>query len=230
VASVFGAFGALAALYHRSIEGTGEGQVIDVSLYEPLFRLVESQVIGFDQLGVIKERLPGNRLEEDSPRNTYETKDGQWVAISASSPRTWRRLCEALERVDLVDDPRFVDNLSRVENADELDAIVAQWFRHTSLDEAMEILRAHDVVAGPVYSIADIFKDPHYAAREDIVNVPDEDFGFVKMQAAFPKFSKTPGRIVHSGRDLGADNDAIYREWLGLTEEEMTELRADKVI
>lgn len=230
VASVFAAFGTLAALYHRSMKGTGEGQQVDVSLYEPLFRLVESQVIGFDQLGITKERLPANRLEEDSPRNTYKTDDSQWIAVSASSPRTWRRLCEAMDRVDLIDDPRFVDNRSRIENADELDAIVAEWFRGRSLDTAMNTLRSHDVVAGPIYSISDIFEDPHYAAREDIVDVPDEEFDFVKMPATFPKFSKTPGRVLHSGRGLGADNDEIYRGLLALSEDEIAELQTDGAI
>lgn len=229
VAAVFAAFGALVALHHRSIKGTGEGQEVDVSLYEPLFRLVESQVIGYDQLGIIKERR-GNRLEEDSPRNAYETSDGHWLAISASSPRTWERLCHALDRADLIDDPRFIDNPARVENADELDAIIAEWFRDRSSGEALKILDAHDVVVGLVYSIADIFEDPQYRARESIIDVSDEDFGSVKMPAAVPKFSKTPGRVVHSGRGIGADNDEIYREWLGLSEEEIAELRADKVI
>lgn len=229
IAATFAAMGTMFAVYHRDVAGGGEGQVIDVSLYEPFFRLAESMVIGFDQLGIVKERL-GNRLAEDSPRNAYGTKDGEWVAISASNDRTFQRLARAIGRPDLVEDARFRDNRSRIENANELDRIMLEWFEQRTLDEALEQLENCDVVAGPIYDIARIFEDPHYLAREDIVAVPDEDFGEVRMQAAIPKFSHTPGEVRYAGLGKGAHNDDVYGDLLGMSREEIEALTMEGVI
>ena len=213
VAATFAAMAAMFAIYGRDQGGSGKGQVIDVSLYEPLFRLMESQVIGFDQLGIVKKRQ-GNRLPEDSPRNTYETKDGRWVGISASSQRTFERLAEAMGMATLVTDPRFVDNVRRCDNADALDAMIADWFRRKDLAEIMAIFQAANVVAGPVLDIRDIFEDPQYRFRGDIVDVPDPDFGSVKMQSAIPLFSLTPGRVRFAG---GPSRRAQRRDLQGRT-------------
>lgn len=229
IAATFAAMAAMFAVYHRDVRGTGEGQVIDVSLYEPFFRLAESMVIGYDQLGIVKKRQ-GNRLAEDSPRNAYGTKDGEWIAISASNDRTFERLSHAIGRPDIAKDPKFVDNQSRIANADELDDIISDWFQHRTLDEALEQLENNDVVAGPIYDIARIFEDPHYLARNDIVSVPDEDFGQVKMQGVIPKLSQTPGEVRHAGLSKGAHNDEVYRGELGMSAEEVASLAADKVI
>jgi crotonobetainyl-CoA:carnitine CoA-transferase CaiB-like acyl-CoA transferase len=229
VAGLFGAMGAMFAIYHRDVRGTGEGQYIDVSLYEPLFRLVESFVIAYDQLGIVKQRR-GNRMEESSPRNAYETRDEEWVAISASSQQTFERLAQAIGRPDLPDDPKFADNPSRVNNAAQLDAILAEWFQRLCLDDAMAILEQNDVVAGPVYDIRRIFRDPHFEAREDIVEIEDEELGTVRMQNVIPKMSKTPGTIKFAGGQLGQHNHEVYRDRLGLTAEEMDRLRESGII
>jgi len=175
---------AMFAVYRRDQGAAGVGQEIDVSLYEPLFRLAEAQVIGFDQLGIVKQRQ-GNRLAEDSPRNTYETSDGLWIGISASSQRTFERLCEAMEMPELIGDPRYASNALRCANADDLDAAMAAWFRRRRCDEVMRLFDEAHVVAGPVLTIADIVKDPHYAARADIVAVPDDDFGEVRCKVSY---------------------------------------------
>ena len=229
VAGLFGALGAMFAVYHRDVKGTGEGQIVDVSLYEPLFRLVESFVIAYDQLGKVKQRR-GNRMEESSPRNAYETSDDAWVAVSASSQRTFERLAEAIGRPHLSDDSRFVDNPSRVENAAQLDAVLTEWFRKLRLEDVMEVLESHDVVAGPVYDIRRIFQDPHYEARESITRVEDPDLGPVRMQNVIPKLGKTPGRVKHAGLGLGEHNHEIYGDRLGLSLEEMERLKEDGVI
>ena len=229
VAATFAAMSAMFAIYQRDQGGSGRGQVIDVSLYEPLFRLVESQVIGYDQLDIIKERQ-GNRLAEDSPRNTYRTKDGRWIGVSASSQKTFERLAEAIEMPELITDPRFVSNVERCANADVLDEMMASWFVRYSEAEIMQLFDEMNVVAGPVLNIGDIFKDPHYAAREDIVSVPDPDFGEVKMQGVVPKFSQTPGRVRYPGGALGQDNDAVFGTMLGLDDTELERLKALKVI
>jgi len=228
VAAVFAALGAMFAIHYRDVH-KGEGQVVDVSLYEPLFRLVESQVIGFDQLGIVKQRM-GNRMAEDSPRNTYETADGEWIAISASSQRTFERLARAIGRPELVDDPRFKDNPSRVDHADELDEVLSAWFSPRSFAEAMTILEEHDVVAGPIYDVRRIFADPHFAAREDIVAIEDPDLGIIRMQNVAPRLSKTPGQVVHGGLSLGHHNREVYAELLSLSEGELKGLQQQGVI
>ena len=228
VASTFAAMSAMFAVYNRD-HGDGRGQEIDVSLYEPLFRLVESQVIGFDQLGIVKQRQ-GNRLSEDSPRNTYQTSDGRWVGISASSQRTFERLAAAMGMPELITDPRFVDNALRCANDVALDTLIAAWFKTRRCDDVMALFEEAEVVAGPVLNIGDIVKDPHYLARENIVSVQDDDFGSVRMQGVVPKFQDTPGEVRHSGRALGADNRAIFIDELGVTEAEFAALLAEGVI
>lgn len=228
VASTFAAMSAMFAIYNRD-RNSGRGQEIDVSLYEPLFRLVEAQVIGFDQLGIVKERQ-GNRLAEDSPRNTYRTRDGRWIGISASSQRTFERLAVAIGMPELTDDPRFVDNAARCANDVALDSLIARWFEQRDCDDAMTLFEKSNVVAGPVLDIRDIFKDPHYLARENIVSVKDDDFGSVQMQGAVPKFSDTPGEVRHSGRGLGVDNRTIYIDEMGMSEQKFTQLQVKGVI
>jgi crotonobetainyl-CoA:carnitine CoA-transferase CaiB-like acyl-CoA transferase len=227
-ASTFAAMSAMFAIYNRD-HGDGKGQVIDVSLYEPLFRLVESQVIGFDQLGIVKQRQ-GNRLAEDSPRNTYQTRDGRWIGISASSQRTYERLAEAMGMPELITDPRFVDNTSRCENDVALDEIIAGWFRERDCAELMALFERADVVAGPVLDIRDIVEDPQYVARENIVSVSDADFGSVRMQGVVPRFVRTPGEVRHSGGGLGADNEAVYKGLLRLGDDEFDRLVQEGII
>lgn len=227
VAALFGTFAAMFAWYES--HHSGEGQVVDVSLFEPLFRLVESQVVGFDQLGIVKQRK-GNRLDEDSPRNAYETADGEYVTISASSPRTFERLAQAVGRPDLLSDPRFLNNPGRIANADVLDAILADWFRERTVVEALRVLEDGDVVAGPIYDIRRIFTDPHYRARGSVVSVEDLDLGQIRMQAAIPSLSRTPGAVRHAGLRKGAHNVVVYREELGLSEDQLTALQESGVV
>lgn len=227
VTGLFGAFACLAALHER--QRTGKGQSVDIALYESLFRLVESQVIGYDQLGIVKRRV-GNRLEEDAPRNTYRTADGRWVAISASSDRTWERLAAAIGRPELGTDARFVTSSNRVANVDELDRILSTWFEGLTFAEAMKRLDEQDVVAGPVLDVSEIFDHPQYLHRGNIVNVPDDDFGSVRMPAPVGKFSDTPPLVAWAGRALGFDNDYVYGELLGLDPVERDHLASEGVI
>jgi len=228
VASTFAAMAAMFGIYHRD-NGDGSGQEIDVSLYEPLFRLVESQVIGFDQLGIVKSRQ-GNRLAEDSPRNTYETRDGRWIGISASSQRTFERLAAAMGMPELAADPRFADNKLRCDNDVALDEIIGRWFRERDCDALMQLFEETEVVAGPVLDIREIVDDPQYVARQNIVSVPDDDFGSVRMQGVVPRFVGTPGEVRHSGGGLGADNEDVYINVLGLTHAELEQLKSEGVV
>ena len=228
LAATFALVGLLSAVYERDVTGSGRGQEIDVSLYEPVFRIAESQVIGYDQLGIVKQRR-GNRIEEDSPRNAYATRDGRWIAISASSDRTFGRLAEAIGRPDLIADLRFVDNPARIRNDVVLDDLIAAWMSERDGAGIMEILERCDVVAGLVYDVADIFQDPQYAARENIVSVPDPDFDRVRMPGVVPRFSRSPGAVRFPGGRLGQDNEQIFAA-LGLGPEQLVALRAEGVV
>lgn len=228
VASTFAAMAAMFGIYNRDHNG-GKGQEVDVSLYEPLFRLVEAQVIGFDQLGIVKQRQ-GNRLAEDSPRNTYQTRDGIWIGISASSQRTYERLAHAVGMPELIDDSRFIDNASRCVNDKALDEVLAAWFEQQDSTEVMALFEKADVVAGPVIDIKTIFEDPHYRERQNIVQVPDDDFGSVRMQSVVPKFGDTPGEVRHAGRSLGADNRNVYIGEMGMSEQRLAQLHTKGVI
>ncbi len=227
VAGMLGAAAAMMAIFERD-SGSGRGQVVDVSLFESLFRIVDAQVIGYDQAGIVKQRK-GNRMDEDSPRNAYATSDGRYVAISVGSQRVFERLAKALEQPELNTDPRFCSTKARIDNAAVLDEIVAEWFSGQTLASAMDKLEAADAIAGALYDVRDIVKDPHYLARGDIIEVADDDFGTVRMHGVIPKFSRTPGAIRHSGRDRGSDNHAFFTD-LGLNASELQNLRRDGVI
>ena len=229
VAATFAAMAAMFAVYERDQGGSGKGQVVDVSLYEPLFRLAEAQTIAYDQLKVIRKRM-GNRSTTDSPRNAYETKDGRYVTISASTQKSFDRLVAAMGMEELSRDARFTDAFLRQRNADALDDMMAGWFVRHDLAEVMRVMEAGEVVAGPIYTIEDIFKDPQYRARESIVTVPDPDFGSVRMQGAIPRMTRTPGKVRHPGRGLGEDNDAVYLNELEISVEEYARLKAQKII
>ncbi|MDF1608674.1 CoA transferase [Hoeflea sp. YIM 152468] len=227
LAGVFGAFGALAALHQR--EKTGNGQVIDVALYEPLLRIIESVVVRYDQTGRSKPLL-GNQMEEDVPRNIYATADGGSIAISCGSQSIYEGLVTAMKRPELITDPRFGTMALRVENREAIDAEVAAWMLTQPTDEVLETLRVHRVVAGKVNSIADVFADPHVAARNAIATIVDQQLGPIRMPAPSPKLSDTPGRIRWSGQEQGAANDEVFGGWLGMTSSQLDILRDLKVI
>ncbi|MDR7555643.1 MAG: CoA transferase [Armatimonadota bacterium] len=228
VCGLLGAAAALAALHHRD-HGGGRGQVIDLSLYEPLFRLLIPLVPQYALLGEVQQRT-GNRFPGAAPRNLYQAGDGAWVAVSATSQRTFERLARAMDRPDLVTDPRFATNAARIAHIDALDAIIQAWMRARPLDEVLRRLTDAEAVAGPVYDARRILEDPHYRAREDIVTVPDDDLGAVPMPAVIPKFSRTPGQVAFAGPPLGAHNDVVYGDLLGLSREEIARLRDEGVI
>lgn len=227
LAGVFGAFGALAALHHR--EKTGRGQIIDVALYEPILRIIESVVVRYDQTGRGKPLL-GNQMEEDVPRNVYATADGNAIAISCGSQAIYEGLATAMGRPDLITDPRFLSMSLRVEHRDAIDAEVAAWMAAQETEPALERLRAHRVVAGKVNRIEDVFGDAHVAARKAIETIVDDQLGPIRMPAPSPKLSDTPGRIRWAGQVSGAANDEVFGEWLGMSRAEIDALRQQKVI
>ena len=222
LAGTFAALGAMMAL-HR-VARDGKGQVVDVSLFEPLFRMLESMVLRYDQLGE-KKPLLGNQMEEDVPRNLYRTADDGWIAISTGSQQVFNYLADAMDRRDLQTDPRFASAQKRVENRDVIDAIVAEWMRSLPAAEALDRLEKSKMVAGSVFDVDQIFEDAHYAARQAIASVTDGQLGTVRMPAPVPKLSDTPGEIKWLGRELGADNDYVFDSLLGLGKAEIDLLR-----
>jgi crotonobetainyl-CoA:carnitine CoA-transferase CaiB-like acyl-CoA transferase len=228
VASLAATYAVMMALYHRDVHG-GEGQLVDVNLIEPLARLIESSTLAFDQLGTSPERV-GNRLDASAPRNAYPTADGGWLAISSASPTIAVRVFRAIGRDDLADDPDYVDPVRRQERAREVDDLVATWVAERTLAEAMAVFEGAEVTAAPVYDAEQLLADEHLRARGTFLRVDDPDFGPVTVQAPVAQLSSTPGRVEHLGRALGADNDAVYGDLLGLDADRLAALRATAVI
>ena len=139
-------------------------------------------------------------------------------------------MAQSIGRPDLIDDPRFKDNTGRVDNRAELNAIIQEWIGARPLDEAEQSMRESGAVVGPVFDTAMMMEDPHYAAREDIISVPDPDLGQLKMSAPIPKFSKTPGEVRHTGPKLGEHNESVYGEWLGYNGEKLGALKEEGII
>lgn len=227
LAGIFGAFGAMAALHHRT--RTGLGQVVDVSLFEPLFRIIESVVLRYDQTGQ-KKPLLGNQMEEDVPRNVYRTADDGFVAISCGSQRIFENLAAAMQRPDLITDPRYTSMSQRVVHRDAIDVEVASWIRQRSMDEVTESLDAHGVVSGPILDIEAVFKNAHFAARQAISSVQDGSGTSLRMPSPVPKLSATPGTIQWAGKKMAADNDAIFMQDLGMHPERFDALKQLGVI
>lgn len=228
-AAQFAIHGAMFALFERDIgTGDGTGQVIDVSLFEPLFRLFVSDVEAFDRLGRVPERT-GNRHENAAPRGVYETKDG-YLTLSASSQPIFENVAQAIDRPELIEDERFETNERRVENADEIDEIIEKWTAQRSTEEAIATMESNDAIVGPVYDINDILKDKQYRARKDIVEADDETFGMLRTPAAVPKLSRTPGSVEHMGVPPGRHNKDVYLGELGLDGDEYKWLINEEVI
>jgi crotonobetainyl-CoA:carnitine CoA-transferase CaiB-like acyl-CoA transferase len=232
--AVFNAFAILSAVYERDrrARATGDpprGQWVDLSLYESILRIMEHTLATYDRLGVVRER-EGNRLRNSAPLDNWETADGKWVCIIAAGDGLFPRLARALGREDLLAEPRFATMALRAENGEEINGIVADWVKQRTAREVQDVLERHEVPFGVAYSVADIFADPHVAARGDIETVDDPVIGPVRMQGVYPRFSRTPGAIQRGAPALGAHNEEVYRGLLGLSAAELEALRAARVI
>ncbi len=229
IAASYGTFAAMFALYHRDAQGGGEGQYIDLSIYEPLFQVMGPQPLQYDQLGVVQDRY-GNRSKNNAPRNTYKTKDGHWVAISTNSPSIVTRVLTLCGGKEVAEDPRFQTPQGRVEHVEEVDGVVAGWIGKHDLKTVLDEFEKAEAAIGPAYSIDQIFDDPQYQAREDIIAVEDEDLGTIRMTNAFPFMSKTPARIKHPGPRKGQHTEDILCGELGLSPEDLAKLRDEGAI
>ena len=212
LAALHGVIGVLVALHHRVANG-GEGQVVDVALYEAVFNVMESLLPEYDAFGAVRERA-GSALPGIAPTNAYPCNDGNYVVIGGNGDSIFRRLMQAIGRPELADDAALAHNDGRVARAQELDAAIAAWTRLRSRDEALAVLDAARVPAGKIYSVADIASDPQYAARGMIVDTPTSDGSPLKVPGIVPKLSATPGGIAHPAPRLGEhDGDLARGGW-----------------
>jgi crotonobetainyl-CoA:carnitine CoA-transferase CaiB-like acyl-CoA transferase len=229
VAALYAAFGVMNALYWRDARGGGVGQCLDVSLLEPLFSILGPLATYYDQVGTVMRRT-GSRIYANAPRNVYRTKDDRWLAVAASTQQIAKRCFEAIGRPELFEDERYATAAARVQHVDEVDGIVGEWVGGRTLDEAMEILLRHEVSAAPVLDVRDLLADPHMQARNAIPTVEDPELGPIRMHGVLPALSRTPGAIRSTGPPLGAHNDEVYRELLGLSVDELDALRTEGVV
>lgn len=214
----------MTALYHRDARG-GTGQLVDVSLIEPLARLVEQSTLAYDQLGEVPGRT-GNRVDASAPRNAYRTSDDKWIAISSASSSIAANVYRAIDRPDLAARRDYVDPIPRQARSAEIDGLVAEWIDARTLDVAMKVFHAEGVAASAVYDAQQLLADEHLRARGTWLTFDDPELGPMTVQAPVARLSETPAHVVHLGRPLGADTDTVYHELLGLDATRLSALRA----
>jgi len=228
VAAQAGAVSVLAALRHRD-RVSGRGQMIDVPLYEPLLAILGPNALEYRAHGIVRKRI-GNRSHNASPRGTYKTRDGKWVALSASTPASADAMFKALGIGHLLADPRFATNDARIANGESVDQALAEAIGRRSREEIVRLFETEGLTAAPVYDIADIMEDAHFKARRTFVELPDPQLGTVTMSAPTPRLSETPGTIRWAGPALGAHNREVFAHELGLSAAELEKLKADGII
>ena len=227
ISGLFGAVGILVAL--RARDTTGKGQEIDVSLYESIFRVLDEMAPLHAATGFVRPRL-GLGTANVCPHGHFECGDGDWVAIACTSDKMWARMAHVLGRDALAGDPRYATAAKRVENREDVDGMVTAFTLSMSRDGVMETCVAGEVPIAPVYSIAEVFKDPQYIARETIKRVTETQAGEIAIPNVVPRLSGTPGTISSLGPTLGSANEAIYGEMLGLSADEIARLKDGGII
>ena len=227
LAATYGALGALAALNHRHV--TGKGQVVDSALYEAVLQVMESLVPEYVASGYVRERS-GSVLPGIAPSNVYPCKDGEYL-IGANQDTVFARLCAAMGRPELAQDPRYVNHVARGKHQEELDSLIAHWTRTLTMQELEDKMIEAGVPAGRLYRPQDMLDDPHFQAREAIIGVAHPRWGEVKMQNVFPKLSATPGSVRRRAPEtIGQDNEAVYGELLGLDADALAALAERGII
>jgi len=207
---------------------SGRGQVVDLSIIEPILTVLGAQPTIYDRLGVVPPRT-GNRSVNNAPRNTYRCRDGSWVAVSTSAQSIAERVMRLVGRPDLVDEPWFATGAGRVEHVGELDAAVAAWVGERTREEVLRAFEEAEAAVAPIYDVRDVLADPQLTALDAVTTVEDPELGPLRMQNVMFRLSETPGRIRWTGRPHGADTDEILRG-LGLADAQIEALRAKGVV
>lgn len=219
--------GALMALRHREVQ-KGGGQVVDIALYESVFNMMESLVAEYSIFGEVRQPA-GSRLPGITPSNAYLCADGKYALIAGNGDSIFKRLMSLIGRDDVANDPAFAHNDGRSAEADYIDSIISQWTIQHSLDDVLEALHENRVPAGRVYDVEDIFNDPHYKAREMLIQGELEDGTEVTLPGVLPKLRKTPGSVERRAPTLGQDTEEVLGK-IGIGATELSELRAKGVI
>lgn len=219
--AVYAAFGTMMALYERT--RSGAGQMIDVALYESAFSQMEEVVTSYERTGVVPMRQ-GPRLMNTAPNSLYPTSDEHWVLIAANNDAIFRRLAAVMGHPEWITDPRYATQRARGERVEEMDGLVGAWTRERSANEVRRLLDEAEVPVAPVYTIADIFEDQHYRAREMLMRIPHPKLGEVTMAGVVPKLSRTPGRVVKAGSGIGEDTRDVLTQDLGMSAAEVARL------
>ncbi|MCH7696547.1 MAG: CoA transferase, partial [Proteobacteria bacterium] len=227
LAAMFACIGTLAALQSR--QRSGQGQVVDAAIYESVLAIMESTIPEFTVAGLIRERS-GSILPGIAPSNVYLTADDHMILIGANQDTVFKRLCKAMQQEDLSEDERYKTHHARAENQAELDDLISAWTRQFETNELLALLEEHAVPAGRIFTIPDMLEDPHYQARDSIIDIEDSEHDNLKMQNVFPRLSATPGQVNWSGPKLGQHNKEIYSELLDFSEEKLDELKQAGVI
>ncbi|ARR55145.1 CoA transferase [Rhizorhabdus wittichii DC-6] len=227
LAATYGCMGALAALHHR--DKTGKGQVVDSALYEAVLQVMESLVPEYMVSNHVRKRT-GSILEGIAPSNVYPCSDGEYL-IGANQDAVFARLCQAMGRPELATDERYATHVARGRNQTELDELIADWTRTHTVAEVEALMIEHSVPAGMIYTAAEMLADPHFEARETLVEVDSDRWGKFKMQNSFPRLSETPGGIRSlAPTEIGQDNASVYGKLLGLDETALAELAERGII
>ena len=227
LAGLFAAFSTMVALEDR--HRTGQGQCIDVSLYEGIFRILDILALEYDTQGFVRERM-GTGTTHAVPHNHYPTKDGLWVAIACTSDRMFQRLAKAMGREELATDTRYQTSVSRVEHREEVDGMVSAWTGSMKRGELVGLLDSEEVPVSPINSISDIFQDPQFQARNSMIEIDDPVLGKVKMPGVVPRLSRSPGFVEALAPSLGQHNREVYGELLGYSPEEIANLTREDII
>jgi formyl-CoA transferase len=227
LAALHGVIGVLTALHHREAHG-GEGQFIDVALYESVFNVMESLVPEHDAFGAVRERA-GSALPGIAPTNAYLCNDGHYVLVAGNGDSIFRRLMQTIGRPDLAEAADLANNAGRVARAAELDAAIEAWSVSRTVAQVLDILGRAKVPAGKVYTARDIAEDPHYRARDMILTQETRDGYEIEVPGVVPKLMGTPGSVRSAAPRLGEDTDGVLRE-LGLTDSQIAALREMKVV
>lgn len=225
--AVYAAFGTMMALYERT--RSGEGQMIDVALYESAFSQMEEAATSYPRTGKIPMRQ-GPRLMNTAPNSLYPSSDEHWVLIAANNDAIFRRLATAMDHPEWGTDPRYATQRARGERVEEVDEMVAGWTRRHTAKELQHLLVEAEVPVAAVYTIADIFEDQHYRAREMLLRIPHPKLGEVTMAGVVPKLSRTPGRVVKAGSGIGEDTREVLTRELGMSDADVNRLEQARAV
>ena len=227
LSGLYGAYGILLAL--RSRDQTGRGQYVDIALHDGIFRFLDEMAAVYDKKGEIRERQ-GTETHSAVPHSHYPTGDGQWVAIACTNDKIFERLCQVMHQPELASLDRYGLKAARLQHRHAVNAIVAEWTGSLTRDEVVAQCATGEVPCGPISSIADIFEEEQFWVRDTLIRVPDKRLGDLAVQGVVPKLSETPGEIKHLGVEMGAHNEEIFLQELGISDEEYAALQSNGVI